>query len=255
VGKLQTDGRILLGGIDHVRTVDDYKTWIRDQVRPVIPHEALVCGHGHLHAGGFTLDYVIPVDFPLDHIANIRNRAGGIDSPIIRRWVQTKEPLVFDVEAPWPGMSESWLATFNRHGLQNAVVHGVYDQEQCVASYFSFHRLPQSPGAVQQAILSAIVPVMHETLTSVVTSLRRSETREAALLATLGPREREVSQWIGQGKTNSEIARLLGLSENTVKHHVTGSLKKTDLQNRAQLASLVIEHDRHATRRSVVKVL
>jgi DNA-binding CsgD family transcriptional regulator len=255
VGQPRLDGKTLVRDAEQVQTVDDFRTWTREQVRPVFPHEALACGHGHLHAGGFTLDYVLPVDFPLDHIASIRNRAGGIDSPIIRRWFQTKEPVVFDAEAPWPGVPENWLATFNRQCLQNSAAHGVLDQELCVASYFSFHRLPHPPGAVEQAILSAIVPVLHEALTSVVARLRRTETREAALLATLAPREREVSQWVGQGKTNSEIAQLLGLSENTVKHHVTGSLKKTGLQNRAQLTLLFAEHDRHANRRSATKVL
>jgi DNA-binding CsgD family transcriptional regulator len=208
-----------------------------------------------LHAGGFTLDYVLPVDFPLEHIAAIRNRAGGIDSPIIRRWVQTREPVVFNADTPWHGVSEAWLEHFRRHDLLNGVAHGIYDQEQCIASYFSFHRLPNPPDAVEQAILSAIIPLMHETLGNVIFRLRQTETREAALLATLAPREREVSHWVGLGKTNSEIAQLLGLSENTVKHHVTSSLKKTGLQNRAQLTLLFAEHDRHASRRSSTKVL
>lgn len=255
VGKPRTDGQVPLGGAEHVRTVDEFKIWVRDRVRPVLPHDALACGYGHLHAGGFTLDYVLTVDFPIHHMADIRNRAGGIDSPIIRQWAKSKTPLVFDAEAPWPGVPEEWLATFKQYCLKNAACHGVYDQEKCIASYFSFHRLPQSPGPVQQAILSAIVPVLHEALTAVVTSVRQTETREAGLLATLAPREREVSKLVGQGKTNSEIAQLLGVSENTVKHHVTGSLKKTGVQNRAQLASLIVGHDRHATRRSVVKVL
>lgn len=255
MGQPELDCRTLVRDAEQVRSVEDFKKWTRERVRPVLPHEALVCGHGHLHAGGFTLDYVLPVDFPLEHLASIRNRAGGVDSPIIRRWVQTKEPLVFDTETPWPGVPEEWLASFKRHDLRNCVVHGVSDQEACVASYFSFHRLPNPPDAVEQAILSTIIPLMHETLTAVITRLRQTETREAALLATLAPREREVSHWVGLGKTNSEIAQLLGLSENTVKHHVTSSLKKTGLQNRAQLTLLFAEHDRHANRRSATKVL
>jgi DNA-binding CsgD family transcriptional regulator len=255
VGQPELDSRTLVRDAEQVRTVDDFKAWTRAQVRPVLPHGALACGHGHLHAGGFTLDYVLPVDFPLEHIAAIRNRAGGIDSPIIRRWVQTREPVVFNEETPWPGISESWLEQFKRHDLLNGVAHGVYDQEQCIASYFSFHRLPNPPDAVEQAILSTIIPLMHETLANVITRLRQTETREAALLATLAPREREVSHWVGLGKTNSEIAQLLGLSENTVKHHITASLKKTGLQNRAQLTLLFAEHDRHASRRSSTKVL
>jgi len=55
-------------------------------------------------------------------------------------------------------------------------------------------------------------------------------------LATLSRREREVLAALSQGRSNREIARLLSLSEETVKTHVSSILAKLDLQDRTQAA-------------------
>jgi DNA-binding CsgD family transcriptional regulator len=238
-----------------VQTIDDFKQWIRDSVRPRLPHEALACGYGHLHAAGIAMDYVITVDYPLDHLVAIRNCTGGIDTPILRHWLQTREPVLFDADAPWPDVSEEWLANFRRHRLLNAAAHAVYDQERCVGTYFSFHRLPKPLGVAQCTTLSEIAPVLHETLLSVIRNIEQIETSRVGRLVALGSREREVIQWIGQGKTNLDIAQLLGLSENTIKHHVRNILRKTGVSNRAQLASLVGEYERQSHQRTGPKVL
>jgi len=64
-----------------ITTIDEYKSWVRNRVRPVLPHEMLASGYGHLHAGGVALDYVVTVDFPLSYLEQLRNRAGAIDTP------------------------------------------------------------------------------------------------------------------------------------------------------------------------------
>jgi two-component system nitrate/nitrite response regulator NarL len=52
--------------------------------------------------------------------------------------------------------------------------------------------------------------------------------------AKLTPREREVLDRIGQGLTNKEIARQLGISSATVKNHVHHLLEKLAVQRRSQ---------------------
>ena len=58
-------------------------------------------------------------------------------------------------------------------------------------------------------------------------------------LGTLTRREREVLELVADGKTNREIAASLGLSEKTVKNHVTGMLAKLALPGRTHAATLV----------------
>jgi len=47
-------------------------------------------------------------------------------------------------------------------------------------------------------------------------------------------REREVLTWVGRGKTSSEIATILGLSDRTVNFHCERAMKRLGVANRTQ---------------------
>ena len=61
--------------------------------------------------------------------------------------------------------------------------------------------------------------------------------------STLTPREREVLAGIAEGRSNREIARLLRVSEKTVKAHVSSVLAKLGVQDRTQAAVYAVRHD------------
>lgn len=60
-------------------------------------------------------------------------------------------------------------------------------------------------------------------------------------LAALTPREREVLTLVGHGRSNSELAGDLTLSEATVKTHVARIFAKLELRDRAQAVVLAYE--------------
>ncbi|MCC5849610.1 MAG: helix-turn-helix transcriptional regulator [Verrucomicrobia bacterium] len=60
----------------------------------------------------------------------------------------------------------------------------------------------------------------------------------AAETLDLTPREREVFRWLGEGKTNREIGKILGISHRTVGKHLENILNKLQLENRYAAASL-----------------
>jgi DNA-binding NarL/FixJ family response regulator len=75
-------------------------------------------------------------------------------------------------------------------------------------------------------------------------SLLRGSRAEA-----LTPRENEVLAQIAEGRSNREIARLLGLSEKTVKAHVSSVLAKLGVQDRTQAAVYAVRHEGDGTDR------
>jgi DNA-binding NarL/FixJ family response regulator len=55
----------------------------------------------------------------------------------------------------------------------------------------------------------------------------------------LTPRQLEVATFTARGLTNREIARVLDLSENTVKKHLKDVFATLEITNRTELAVLV----------------
>jgi DNA-binding response OmpR family regulator/DNA-binding CsgD family transcriptional regulator len=61
----------------------------------------------------------------------------------------------------------------------------------------------------------------------------------------LTPRQAEVLYWIAQGKTNAEIAIILGTSPRTVEKHVEQLLERLQVENRVAAAARANEMLRH----------
>jgi DNA-binding NarL/FixJ family response regulator len=65
-------------------------------------------------------------------------------------------------------------------------------------------------------------------------SVARSAAQPMVSLPELTNREREVLQLIADYQTNAEIARRLGLSEKTVRNHVSNIFSKLQVVDRGQ---------------------
>ena len=65
---------------------------------------------------------------------------------------------------------------------------------------------------------------------------------EAANIAKLTEREREVITLVGEGLRNKHIAARLYISEATVRHHLTAIFAKLDVSDRFELAIYAYQH-------------
>lgn len=73
--------------------------------------------------------------------------------------------------------------------------------------------------------------------TLLLTETRRDMVREKARAHGLTPRECEVVHWLAQGKTNNEIACILGISGHTSRTHVEKILSKLQVSTRTAVAA------------------
>ncbi|MCX6954746.1 MAG: response regulator transcription factor [Verrucomicrobia bacterium] len=102
-------------------------------------------------------------------------------------------------------------------------------------------------------LVKPVVP--DELIASVRARLRRAELAAAAApkrpageatpaqLEPLGltPREAEVLFWVARGKTNDEIATVLGIGLTTVKKHLESTYAKLGVENRTTAAAMALE--------------
>jgi two-component system nitrate/nitrite response regulator NarL len=72
----------------------------------------------------------------------------------------------------------------------------------------------------------------------IVPEIMRKDERPVAMLQSSGLSARElgVVRWLRDGMANKEIARVMGITEATVKVHVKAILRKTRVKNRTQVA-------------------
>lgn len=70
---------------------------------------------------------------------------------------------------------------------------------------------------------------------------RTDRRRQGDVRAMLTPRELEIMQWIGRGRTTREIATLLVLSPHTVRKHVERILEKLGARTRSEAVARVVE--------------
>jgi DNA-binding NarL/FixJ family response regulator len=66
-------------------------------------------------------------------------------------------------------------------------------------------------------------------------------THEPLIPLGLTNREAEVLLWVAQGKSNGDVAGILGMSEKTVKQHMGNIFEKLGVENRNAAAMLAVE--------------
>jgi DNA-binding NarL/FixJ family response regulator len=70
----------------------------------------------------------------------------------------------------------------------------------------------------------------------------RTVSQDTTIAAELNPREREVLRMLANGRSNSEIASQLFLSEGTVRNYVSGIFTKLGVTDRTQAAIIALRH-------------
>lgn len=70
------------------------------------------------------------------------------------------------------------------------------------------------------------------------------EERTDRRLSALTTREIQIARAVAEGRGNREIATQLGITEQTVKNHLTSIYEKVGVRSRLQLALAVIQEPR-----------
>jgi len=139
-----------------------------------------------------------------------------------------------------------WSDTFKQHGeprkmrfvfddfnIREGYAHGVKNISGNKGSIFCFAANKMKKGKRTDLILELLVPHYHETLTRVLAKSNGKST-------ILSPREKEILNWIIQGKNTWEISMILKISERTVKFHINNIMKKLDAVNQTHAVAIAL---------------
>lgn len=73
--------------------------------------------------------------------------------------------------------------------------------------------------------------------------LARIDHESESVFSPLTPREVEILDCVARGNSNKEIASLLGISDQTVKNHITSILRKLQVNDRTQAVIYALRHE------------
>jgi DNA-binding CsgD family transcriptional regulator len=121
-------------------------------------------------------------------------------------------------------------------GLTHGITTGMLERDRGFATFFSF--AGGDPNGTQRfsGLLEYLVPSLHRVL------MANTHTPIFNRVKGLSPREQTVLLWMKEGKTNWEIARIVGVTERTVRFHVEGIFSKLDASSRTQAVAVAMEH-------------
>ncbi|MFO7541582.1 MAG: response regulator transcription factor [Thiobacillus sp.] len=163
---------------------------------------------------------------PLSAVSVVWLHATG-DDQTLANWIQTLQTRVRDVPI--------------------VVLSNVPEDEQGMAAlaagaagYCSALTLPdvlhQVASVVEPGGLWVGPKLMRRLMQGLAT---RNANPTGPVLSLLSQRERQVAEAVARGSTNKEIARVMGITERTVKAHLSATFEKLDVRDRMQLSLLV----------------
>lgn len=211
-----------------VSTREDFLLHVYARLKMIVPHDRFACGIGTID--DMTLRHCINLDFPEEYIHRVIAPSGRMRSAVLRRWAHAMPQYYNGLAVERGDVDPDLKSAVLEYGLPNAGVHCYVDDRYRTVSFFCFAGMLGGPRRFAVA-LYAIVPHLHGALASM---LRRDGLRGGVMLSS---RECEVLRWICLGKSNPEMALILGISPWTVKIHVRNVLEKLGVKTRSAAAA------------------
>lgn len=148
------------------------------------------------------------------------------------------QAVIIDMREPASGAGLNWLG--EQHGISEllCVIH--VDPHTCLSDHLTLYRKPGAPRFTEQDCL-----LLNHLMLHLVAAVSANQTRTLVVarvnraLPLLSPRENDVAQGFGEGKTYKEVARDLGLAPNTVRHHIRAIYSKLGVKDKAHIAHLM----------------
>lgn len=215
---------------------DQLFSWLQGNFQYLFPHEVMICGISASAGEDFLFETFSSIRYPESCAKAATSTRNGVVWRVMTLWQHARCPLMLG-SGLLPGNYGNYLVPFSDEEanlmeveLHNIAAHGMAGQNGSVSTFFCFSRVPQQPGSTHARLLELLMPYLHAALVRVAGHSGEVQLKQ------LTDREQEVLQWVKRGKTNWEIAQILGISLYTVKNHMRNILRKLNVQNRSHAA-------------------
>ena len=217
----------------------DLFLWLQGGVRQCLPHDVMIAAWGDFAARQLHYDVVSSIpEVRTQYLMNARENIDILMESLYRQWcAQDERWLVLNrFSSLIDGGSDSACFLDRLQNMRSLLVYGIRDlRGQHDSLYVFFDAAEEFP--LQRLALEMLMPHIDATLRR-IESLPVPGTESVdvvdSMLALLSERERQILRWVKLGKSNYEIALILEISPNTVKHHLKKVFDKLGVSSRLQ---------------------
>jgi LuxR family transcriptional regulator, quorum-sensing system regulator CviR len=211
------------------------------RIRDFVPYQHIIAGLGRMdHLNSFQeFTKIVNVSYPLKWVSAYLEKNFQKVDPIHRLHIKTsrlqKWSETFRKAKTIP--EKEFIESAGAFGLVEGFTLGIAHPRNRIKSFFSFAGLSTQKDNRNRAILEYLTPHLHQTLWRIASL--SSDIGGAGFAISL--REREVLNWIKEGKTSWEISKILQISERTVNFHVHNILSKLQATSRGHALAIAME--------------
>jgi transcriptional regulator EpsA len=219
-----------------VASMRQFFLWTQGQLQALLPHQVMVALQFAPSGALRRLECLHATLLAPRTEALLADRADGLALRIARHCQQgARLPALADVGAA--GVLGGFEGELRDAGFDSVLVHGTGATAEG-ASVFVLFGLPMRPGPRQAYFLELLLAHLHLALLR----LPAQETHTAGTPARpLSAREAEIVGWLREGKSNEEMAQILGISALTVKNHLQRIYRLLGVGNRAHALARCLE--------------
>ena len=232
------DAIALLELIDAAQRGRELKDFFKlmDGLKRLVPFDYAVSALAKMDHNSVILSYdTINFNYPAEWLSLYREKNYHCVDPLIRHNYKFFDFQYWSDTYKLYDIPKSFIFNAEDFGLKTGYAHGVRNLAGTKGSVFSFSGFSIKKNCRIEVILSHFVPHFHHLIARILENVKRNSN------ITLLPREKEVLNWIKQGKSTWDISLILGISENTVKFHIKNIMKKLDAVNRIQAVAAAVQ--------------
>lgn len=215
---------------------------VHGQLQFFLPQDILIAAWGNFRSQDPYLDVI-------SNVPDARTyRTCGTIVPIVKHlyniWIDGgRKPVLLndEIDELQACTNDACALPCNFSDMRLSLVHGIQNRRDGHDSlYIALRRHPFAINGAETRLRFLADPVIHQVdvahrkVAALQTVNAPSDEHRNSLLQ-LSAREREIAHWVCQGKTNGQIAQILGISVNTVKNHLHRIFAKLGANNRTEL--------------------
>jgi transcriptional regulator EpsA len=225
-----------------VKIKTDLFNWLQRGIQYLIGHDVFVYGVRGSESELFQFNYfTTTLEFTDAQFQEVTEKDTGLIYQAYKNWQINSMPVFVNSDLPNKEHENYNVLNISQGDmlaskLNQFVLHGYGDNNSRISSIVIFGRMNGPVNDYTSCLLQLLMPYFHCALIKVFANggIKQLYENQRSMVKPITRREIEVLQWLYTGKTNWEIALILGISHTTVKNHVQNIIRKLGVENRRQ---------------------